>query len=94
LDGCFAGHIFPRRPINAIKSLELILTSDKSNVSGVYEERGYNSPFQVAQEAIGFSTARFHAVQSAGRLLTEVSPSRLFTQWKTYALPLPSGLLR
>jgi len=61
------------------------------NVLGVYEEGRYNSSFQVAQEAIGFAAAWVHAVQSAGRLLTEVSPKRLHTQRQAYALPLPSG---
>jgi len=64
------------------------------NVSGVHEERGYNSPFQVAQEAIGFAAARLHAVQSVRRLLTEVSTSIMCTQRQAYSLPLPSGSLR
>lgn len=60
-------------------------------VSGMYEERGHNSPLQVAQEAIGFTTARFHAIQSIRRLHREVSASRVHSQRQTYTLPLPSG---
>ena len=59
----------------------------------MHEEGGYNSALQVAQEAIGLATARFHAVQSIRRLHAEVSPDLVYLQRETYALPLPSGLL-
>ena len=76
------------------KRKRLILINRRINVPGVHEERRHNSPFQVAQETLRFAAARLHAVQSDGRLLAEVSPSRLHSQRKAHALPLPSGSLR